>query len=214
MTASAISQMMSPWTVADAMRADIRAWMPEYLAELERQEHLDPRTIPHLRSVVVRHAGIVRAEEQLPALIVWIANESQHTYDVDGGVYGDLGIGVLILAGAKDEASTGELLHRYATAAKQLLWDRPPAAGYATNLELTDGDYRGIEVVSRGRTLLGVDLSYTAKSVYLGSRGSYIPAGTVPREDPYAAPLPLPPTATSTKLTLGESRADPIDPED
>lgn len=179
------------WTVAEALKSELVAWMPEYVCAYERQNNIPAGTTPAIRSYQVRHAAMFRAEEQTPACVVWIAGVTDHSEDPDGTVEATVQLGVLLVASASTTDATGDVLQRYAAALRSLLFDRQSCGGTAQMMTLRDEDYSRI-ASDRDRTLVAADLSYEALGVQLAQR-TYWTAEDVPRADPRA---PWPPAGT------------------
>lgn len=204
----AFAPLVDRWEIANAFLEEITAWLPEYLAAYERQRDMRVGTTPLPRAYVVRHAGVVREGEQVPAIIVWPSGATDHAVEPDGTELGNLDLGVLIVAGARDAASTGDVLHRYLAALTALLNDRTTVGGHATGLELVDEDYEGIDA-TRERYLLSVALSYVATGVVLGHRHAGPPADATPRRD-RTPHWPTSPLAATANVDVA---IDPDDPE-
>lgn len=207
----AFGPIISRWHIAEGMKDDIERWMPEYLAAYARQ-YPDPPGAPAViapQSYTVRHAARMRAGEQLPAVVVWIAGVTNQQQDPEGQRWGDLELGVFLVAGSNEIAATGDLLHRHVAAVTALLMDRDTCNGLAQSLDPLDEDFTPIEP-ERERTLLGADLRYLARGVLLGIRGQGPPPGSDPREDP-SDPWPPAPTALTADVVITPR---PIDPED
>lgn len=199
-------------TLGDAIATDLRAWMPEYLAALERQtDGAVPGETPALRSVEVRHAAVWRSEEQVPAAVVWIAGVQDHTEDPDGVMTGTVEMGVALFVGGRDLRALTPLIHRYAAATRTLLMDRPTAGGECQRLELVDEDFTGIDVQTRDRVLASAEIRYHAHGVRLGQRNAGPGAGDLPRPDP-VPPWPPVPTVLAADTTATPTR-HPADPE-
>lgn len=197
--------IVSRWHVAEELKAELKEWMPEYLAAYDRQHGT---TTPMPRSWQVRHVAAVKPEEKTPAVIVWVAGVTDRQKDPDGIVTGTLQLGVFLVAGARDITTTGDVLHRYAAAVDALLVDRHTIRGNCTSLELIDEDYTRVDE-ARERMFVSVDLSYNAYGVTLAVRGG-APAGEDPRDDP-EPPWPPAPLAEQVFVTV---HPRPIDPED
>jgi len=209
MTPDRFGLVVSRWKVAEGLRDDLQTWMPEYLAAYARQNP-DPGAdvIEVPRSYNVRHAATIRAGEQVPAIVVWVAGATNKLIDPDGTMWGSLELGVFVVVSSNDIDKTGDLLHRHAAAVSALLLDYPNCNGLARDLEPIDEDFTPIGP-DRERTLVVADLRYAAHGVVLGQRGGP-PAGSDPREDP-TPPWAPPPTALTADVQV---QALPIDPED
>jgi hypothetical protein len=208
---------MTPFTehrrrrqVAENILETIVGWQFEYLAEHERQQGLDPRTLPEIGVAEVRQAAYLKPAELAlnPAVIVWVAGATNHRSDPDSSVViADIEVGVRVaISAAEDEAS--RLLHHYQSAFSQLLMDLPTCGGLSGDLLPVDEDYSPFENADEAWRC-GVDLMYVATGVEVGTRRAGPPPGSEPRDDPYEEPWPDAPTALTTDLDVS-----PVDPED
>lgn len=209
---------MTPFTthyrrrgVAEGILDLLTTWQFEYLAEHERQQELDPRTLPEIGVAEVRQAPYLKPAELAlnPAIVVWVAGATNHRSDPnDRSVRADVEIGVRIaIAAAEDEAS--RLLHHFQAAFSQLLLDHPTCGGLSSDLLPVDEDYSPFEAQDESWRC-GVDLMYLATGVTVGTRRGGAPAGAEPRPDPYDEPWPDAPTALTTDLDVRRI----VDPED
>jgi hypothetical protein len=88
MTESIFGPLLSPWPLQQQIIAVYQVWAGEYLAEIERKEKLQPRTIPRPPAAASYHGGIdmltwKRAE--LPKLIVVVEPTGQPERDASAG---------------------------------------------------------------------------------------------------------------------------------
>jgi hypothetical protein len=215
MSADRYGPLVSRWKVAQGLKDDLEAWMPEYVAAYERQNTdteghaIEPGSTIVPQSYTVRHAAMIRAGEQLPALVIWVVGTTDKLVDPDGTMWGTLELGVFVVASSNDIATTGDLLHRHTAAVSALLLDRPTCGGLARDLEPIDEDFTRIDP-ERERTLVAADLRYAAHGVLLGQRGAGPPSDADPRPDPHQPWPPVPTVATADV----DVRAEIIDPED
>lgn len=199
----------SRWAVAEGLLADLKRWMPEYLAAGDRQEGRTAGATPAVASWSTRHAAVARPGERPPAVIVWLARVADYRSDPDGTVTGDLDLGVYILAGAKNTATTGEVLHRYVAAVFAVLLDHPTCDGLAEWIEPAGEDFTRT-IPEKARVLQSAEIRLTAGGVVLGRRGAGPPPGSTPRDDP-RPPWPPVPTVATTHVRV-EATSHPNDP--
>lgn len=203
MSADRFGPVTSVWAVAEALKGELAAWMPEYLCAYERQVGITAGTTPGIRSYQVRHAAMFRPEEQTPACVVWIAGVTGHTLDVDDGtIEATVQLGIMLVAAARDTNATGDVLQRYAAALRSLLFDRQTCGGTAQSMALRDEDYSRV-AEARDRTVVAADLSYEASGVQLAQR-TYWTADDVPRDDP------TPPWPTAGTITVADGDVEDI----
>lgn len=207
----AFPTLPSLWVVAQAMRDDLLDWMPDYLAAGDRQSSgRQAGQTPKLRSAEVRHGGFWRPEEQTPAAVVWPEGATDFVIDTDGDITATVQLGMSFFASAAGKDATGDVLHRYVSAAIGLFSRFRTLRENASGLALTDMDFTPIAVV-RDRTVMGAELSWEATGVRIANRDAGPPPDSDPRPDP-TPPWPLPPTAATADVTV-----DPLsilDPED
>ncbi|MGE4424996.1 MAG: hypothetical protein AB7G37_00925 [Solirubrobacteraceae bacterium] len=200
------------YDVADGLARLLDAWMPEYLAAIERHAlDLEVDTLARPARVIVRHAGLLRRAEQTPAIVVFPAGLTDIVPDPDGQVTGTAQLGVFVVVDTPSEDSTTRLVHRHASAVKACLLHRHPAT-VCQGLTLIDEDDTAVDVADQGRVRAGVTLSYEAHGVDLGHRRGGPPPGADPREDPLP-PWPPVPTVATTHLTVDTvGPSDPLEP--
>lgn len=108
--------------VRDAVVAHAVAWLPTYLAELERQRGLAPEAVPRLRSIA-KHNELTRwPEEQLPSLLAIAPGISEEPAKQGRGlVTATYVVGLSIVCSARDQESADKLANLYGAALRTLM---------------------------------------------------------------------------------------------
>lgn len=161
-------------------------WMPTYIAEVERQSSLDPRSLPAIRSFTTRNEFTKWPEDQLPAVVVvspgaageGIRKEGDGRYRVRWVV------GVAVVASARDQATTNRLAKLYIAAARAAILQHASLGGFAEGVEWEDERYNDLPPAQE-RTLSAAQDIFTVEVRDVLTAGS----GPVdPVEDPYDVP--------------------------
>lgn len=117
-------------TVEQATIATLQAWLPTYIAELERREGLDPGSVAAIRSWATVNKFRRAPQEQLPAAIVVSPGISQPPERRgDGLIDAWWRIGVAIVVFASTREATNDLAKLYAAAVRTIIVQKPALAG-------------------------------------------------------------------------------------
>lgn len=135
--------IIAPDSVARAAIATLRAWMPYYVAELERQSGHDSGDPwpPAPRSYTAIAAASVTTwpEDQLPAVVAICPGLARRP-ELDGeGLYRAtwrLGVGVMVAA--RDKDSTDRMAGLYGAAARAVIVQHPSLGGFAARSRWMD----------------------------------------------------------------------------
>lgn len=204
------------YNVPAALGRLLDAWMPEYLAAIERQDDdLELGQLPRPRPAIVRHAGIFGVNDHPPAVVVWSVDVGDHDEDPDGPQIGTVPLGVMVVASAATPSKTTRVVHRYAAAVRAILMHHPltlpgTAGPRRHRLHPLPEDHSPWTEGARGSVIAGLVLMYEAHQVYLGRRDGGPPPGSTPRDDPYP-PWPPAPTVLTTQVDVIPT-ATPLDP--
>jgi hypothetical protein len=138
----------------DAVKATLRRFFPQYMAEYALQGNWDPIP-PVIRSYESRNRFDKLPEEQLPMAIVISPGLVNPPKQDGGGKYsGWYGIGVGIVASAKDEEETDRLAKRYAAIVRKILLDHPTLEGeIASGVEWIDESFDDVPDEDGQRTI-------------------------------------------------------------
>lgn len=133
---SIIGRIVLPQHVKNAVAATIRAYLETYLAEVERQEGLDPRTLP----VPSEGAYLTRDDDRLerepeddgPTVIIMTpGTAATPAVDGDGAYRARWPVNIAVVAEARDQNSTSDLAGYYAGAVRALLVQQGSLMGFA-----------------------------------------------------------------------------------
>lgn len=198
--------------ITEATRAVLEAWLPAYVAEIERQNGLDPEDLPVPTSFVTRTSFAQwDVEAATPAILIvspGIINPQILTSGLRGEPAGDgqgrwralwdLTVGAIV--SGEDPGEIQEKADLYAAAIRACLLQRQPLPDVDGRLRWTGEDYEGIpEVESLGVASARVRFECLIPNAVDAHAG---PApGTEPPADPYDPPEDWPIVET-THLTV------------
>lgn len=179
--------------IRDAYKATLTAWLPSYLAEIERQTGLVLPPIRHYSTGVSPGTPV----EQLPAVVIvapgvdgTFMRHANGSYDAPWGV----GVGIVVAHTSRDTALSWA--EAYTAALRACIVQHGSLGGFATDTVLNDEETTEVG--------WNTDHSVAAGSLYFTStitgvvNASGGPA-TVPAPNPTAAVTTV--TATSTHVT-------------
>lgn len=133
---SIIGRIVLPQHVKNAVAETMRAYIETYLAEVERQEGLDPRSLP----VPSEGAYLTRDDDRLeresedsgPTVIIMTpGTAATPAVDGDGEFRARWAVNVAVIAEARDEESTSDLAGYYAGVVRALLVQQGSLMGFA-----------------------------------------------------------------------------------
>lgn len=174
--------------VEDAALATLKDWMPAYVAELERQTGRTARSLPQIRSWVLRPEFEYWPEDlQTPAIVVvspGLAGE-RPTKTGDGYYRASWSLGVAAVCEASTQEATRELARVYAAAVRGCLLQRRSLEGAMRITDWVDESYDDIptekrRTIAAGMNVFTVEMEQVV-SVAEGPRGA-------PPLDPYLDP--------------------------
>lgn len=183
---SVYGRIVTPQDIEHAATDTLQAWMPAYIAEIERHTGRQPRSLPMIRSWRTLSREERWPEDQTPALAAVCPGllepprmGGEETYSVR------YVLGVLIVTSAKDEESTRELVHAYSTAATVLLSQHSALGGIAVQTDWVDYQTNRLLTDSQ-RTVIGAASAFVVSvdDVFDADAG---PVGPPP-DDPYQDP--------------------------
>lgn len=174
--------------VADAARSVLDRWLVVYIAELERQLDLAPRTISPPKSVrtFADNDEITKRPEQATPAVVIMAPGITERPERDGdssyrAVWG-LAVGAVVSARGNQEAAE-VLAARYAAAIRACLIQHRTLEGFATGVDWVTESYDELpSQASRTLAACRVVFEVEVRDVVTSSAG---PTGEPP-DDPYA----------------------------
>lgn len=129
-------QIITPDRVARAALATLRAWMPYYVSEVERQR---PRAVadpwpPPPRSYATFATSVVTTwpEHALPAVVVACPGLREPPRLDGTGLYrATWRVGACVVVSARDEDSTDRMVGLYGAAARAVIVQHPSLGGFA-----------------------------------------------------------------------------------
>lgn len=202
--ASSFGPIVTTWTVEQAVRDTLTAWIDTILSEQERQSvgRWDLREIQRPRSWFIQSAFHEVPVDKLPAIHVESSNVIREHAD-GGRVNGQYPMVVQGLVKAKNRALSREILGVYESACAVILDKHGALGGLATATAV--GDSR-LDLVPGGleQTLLGFEIEITVTVADIANRfgGPDTPDDPAPTPPPSTSPED--PAHTSTTVTVSE----------
>lgn len=181
--------LVSPWQVEQAVIGTLRAWVPQYIAQVEDQHGLDRGTLPRPPAAECFYGGAdfdSWAEDLMPAFVVVVAVDESAERAHSAGYGQSYAVGIGAWAWGEDEDTTRMRAGLLATAAAGAFLQNvsEPIVHArmvrAPRFELPDPDRR---VLGRGI----VETSVFVQPVLDEKLG---PVG-LPQSDPDTGPLPI-----------------------
>ncbi len=163
----------------------LQLWQTTYLAEVERQNGLEPRYLPELRSFVVVKEFDKWPEDQLPACLVLSPGLAEPATADGGGTYrGKWLLGLAVVCSAPTREDTNRLAKWYISAMRTAMLQHQSLGGFSEKVDwldekFTDLPTEGQRTMSSGQAVFQVEV-----------HGLVDRAGgpTEPPEDPYNTP--------------------------
>lgn len=172
--------------IADAAIEVLRAWLPAYLAEIERQQDLPAESLPRIRSFTTRTQTTKWAEDQTPACVVvcpGLAGPPQR--DGQGIWRSSWGLGVAVVTSGNSQESVIANSGFYGAAVRACLLQKQPLPKLDGRLGWLDEDYAEIpESQSRSLSAARIEFEVLIPHTVDDMAG---PAG-LPPENPYLPP--------------------------
>lgn len=182
--------------IATATRDLLADWLPAYLAEIERQNNLDPESLPHIRSWTTRTTPTKWVEEQTPACVIvcpGLAGIPQR--DGNGIWQAPWGVGVAIVTSGNSQETVIENSGYYGAAVRACLLQQQPLDGIDGRLRWLDEDYAEIPE-SKSRTVAAGRVEF---EVLIPVAVDDMAGPLAVPDDPYLPPGPIP-TVNQTHL--------------
>lgn len=216
---SSIGPLLTRGQVEANMLAHVQTWLITYLAEVERQNNLAPRTIATPKSWEVVNEFTRYPEEMMPYIAVispGVSPGHPSRRDGDGEVTAWWVLAVGAIVATRDEKTAKTLAGYYGAAIRGLVMQLPMLGGWSNGVDWTEEKYDDFPRITE-RTMAAVRMGFTVEvpgvlNVFNSPRQSTIPdsgqPGTqpVPPVDPYAVPTGYPTIGSAnpnniTKLT-------------
>lgn len=205
MSTSLYGAIVTAPQVGAAVTATLKAWFPAYLAELERQEDIEPGTLKAPVPAAYKTTSVDMENwpsNHLPGVIVF----SPGTFDTperagDGSHQALFEVGVGVVVKGRDEDNAEYLAGIYAAAARAALVQHGSLGGFASGIEWL-GERTDVIEDDSERTLRAavIALVVDVPNVVDAFAGPLEPPA-----DPLADPTPWPSVATAgVDVTKGE----------
>jgi hypothetical protein len=145
-------KLFVPATVENAMLDLLRTWLPIYLAEVERQNDIEPCTIARPRSFATSVENDLEPAEQLPAIIAIAPGTVQapEREAEDWRAWYQLTIVALVMT--PEEVSTRTLAGYYAAAIRGAVLQHPSLDGTVEGVWWDGEEFQGEPGGDRNRT--------------------------------------------------------------
>lgn len=175
---------------------DHAGWMTPYLAEVERQMGLNPKSLPPVRAWVTANEFRKMPEEQIPVGVVVSPGLSDRPVKDGSKVYtAKWHIGIAIVVKGRDKEETGENAGLYAAACRGAMLQHQSLGGFAKAVDWLDEDYTNIKTEAN-RTLGSAQLIF---EIEVGNTIQTLAGLVTVPEDPYDVPDSWP---TAEKVTV------------
>lgn len=153
MSVEVFGEVLLGSNVEQAVIENLKTWFPTYVAEVERQEGIDPESIPLPRSYDTVNEFRKWPENQLPAVIVVSPGlAGVPMSEGDGRTRASWAIGIGVVASAKDKRSTNNLAKLYAATVRTLMLQQQSLGGIGMGTSWRHESYSDIPT-DDGRTL-------------------------------------------------------------
>lgn len=151
-TSNIFKRMLSPAQLERAALDILQEWMPDYLAEFERQQGWDAGTLPIPTNYDNRNSFDAQAGEPIPKVIAISPGLRGRPLMSGNGSYRaiwELGIGVAMAH--KDEPTANDLTKAYGTVVRKILTDKQSLGNFPGVIEITwDGEtYEDLPIESQ-----------------------------------------------------------------
>lgn len=151
---SLYGNIVDGFQVQRAVIAHLQNWRLTYFAEIERQQEIEPRSIPDIRSWTTTPQEPHRwAEDQLPAVLCVNARlQAEPEEDGDGSVAARWMIGIGVIAEAAEQEQADRLAKLQFAALRAIMLQHASLGGFAEGVEWLSESYDMIDI-ERRRTL-------------------------------------------------------------
>lgn len=189
--------------IAAAARTVLSTWLPAYLAEIERQQNLDPESLPQIRSWTTRTEPTKWSEEQTPACVIVCPGLSgPPERDGNGTWRSRWGLGVAIITSGNSQESVIANSGYYGAAVRACLLQQQPLPNLDGRLSWLDEDYAEIPE-GKSRSLAAARIEFEAL-IPVTADDMVGPMGNPPA-NPYLPPAAWPTVNTTNLETEAEN---------
>jgi hypothetical protein len=175
---SAYGRLVAACDVEDAALAQLQAWLPDYLCEVERTHGLTPGDLPRPRSWIVSSAVEKMPEDQLPAVILASPGLVDGPQADGRGIYtARWRLVVGIMAAARGNRYALRLVRLYALGARASLLQQQALPGLSMRrIDWLDERYRLLDSIDdRSVCVAEVELSAEVADVTTRHAGPLAP---------------------------------------
>lgn len=189
--------MVDASTVEDAAETLLRAWETTYLAAVERQNGLDPQSLPRVETWATDQTFDWQAADYLPAVYI-IAGDLTPTERHRTGYVGTCDLSVAVVCEGQDERDARRVSKRICTALRSaLLGHQGFVEGRSTDVDWTGDEHATLSDADASLLLGTTEATFTVQL----SLGSYVKGPSAPPEAPYEQPADDP-TIAETHLNI------------
>lgn len=177
-----------------AVKDTLKLWLPTYLAEIERQRGLDPRSLPMIRNFTFANELEKFPEDQLPVAVIispGIGGDLP-TMDGEGQYTAKFICGIAVIVSADTQTNTNRLSKMYGAAIRACLLQQPSLGGFASGVEWQDERFDDIPSEDRRSLAAAQEIFHMEVSGITNERLGM----AVPPDDPYAVPAEWPEAET------------------
>jgi len=211
---SALGTLKTSSTIETAVIDRLRAWMPSYIADVERQNDLEPgsaASIKSIRAVSDPNDSARRPEDQLPAVLVAVSSTSEKPKkDADGYYSAPYTLGVMVVTATNSEQNSRHLGQLYGAAIRGCLVQ---SRSLSSDVQMTDweGEDLGLIDPEDNRSLFGCTNTFSCELRDIVSWKMGPPPTWEPPETPVEATPPTDPTEEITGSWPATSIEETID---
>lgn len=127
--------------IQQAVVETIDLWIVTYLAEIERQNDLEPRAIQLPKSYITSDDGELNKwpEDQLPAILVMCPGNANDPVERADGYTANFAVNVAAIVSQRDKESTTTMAGYYGAALMALIVQNPSLGGIANGVRWRGG---------------------------------------------------------------------------
>lgn len=198
---SVFGKIIGKEQVEQAVEATLKKWMTTYLAEIERQRGIPPRSLPEIRNYTNVNEFEKWPEDQLPLVVIispGLGGEKPRM-EGDGTYTAKFLIGLATVVSADTQENTSKIAGMYGAAVRACLAQQQDLGGISTGIEWQDERFDDIPNEER-RSLASVQEVFLVEVPGIVNERDGLMA--VP-DDPYA-PIGDWPEAETVHVTINK----------